>query len=90
MTRRAECRAGHEGDTGFIYEPLAELDVGCRTFGVQGAFDARKNVERPVGRHAVESRQRAYAGVALVDLPGGHHPTDIAAAAAADAPLAVP
>jgi phosphoribosylamine--glycine ligase len=37
-----------------------------------------------VGRGATlaEARERAYAGVALIDLPGSHHRSDIAARAA--------
>jgi phosphoribosylamine--glycine ligase len=34
------------------------------------------------GAPLAEARERAYAGVALIDLPGSHHRSDIAARAA--------
>ena len=42
------------------------------------------------GADLASARERAYAGVALVDLPGSHHRTDIAAATAMPSPAPTP
>ena len=47
------------------------VSAGGRVLGVVG-----------VGEDLASARARAYSGVAAIDLPGGHHRTDIAAVAA--------
>ncbi len=78
--------------TGGVLAGLAEADAldgvdvlhaGTRTEGADIVASGGR-VLSVVGRGATltEARDRAYAGVALIDLPGSHHRSDIAARAA--------
>ena len=78
--------------TGGVITGLAEADslegvdvlhAGTRAEGADIAARGGR-VLSVVGRGATlaEARERAYAGVALIDLPGSHHRSDIAARAA--------
>lgn len=78
--------------TGGVITGLAEADAvegvdvlhaGTRAEGSEIVASGGR-VLSVVGRGATlaEARERAYAGVALIDLPGSHHRSDIAARAA--------
>ena len=78
--------------TGGVITGLAEADAvegvdvlhaGTRAEGSETVASGGR-VLSVVGRGATlaEARERAYAGVALIDLPGSHHRSDIAARAA--------
>jgi phosphoribosylamine--glycine ligase len=78
--------------TGGVISGLADADalpgVDVLHAGTRSAGDdivsSGGRVLSVVGRGAslAEARERAYAGVTLIDLPGSHHRTDIAARAA--------
>jgi phosphoribosylamine--glycine ligase len=78
--------------TGAVISGLADADalegVDVLHAGTRSAGDdivsSGGRVLSVVGRGATlaEARERAYAGVTLIDLPGSHHRTDIAARAA--------
>jgi phosphoribosylamine--glycine ligase len=78
--------------TGGVISGLADADalpgVDVLHAGTRSAGDdivsSGGRVLSVVGRGATlaEARERAYAGAALIDLPGSHHRTDIAARAA--------
>jgi phosphoribosylamine--glycine ligase len=78
--------------TGGVISGLADADAlpgvdvlhaGTRADG-DAIVSSGGRVLSVVGRGATlaEARERAYAGVALIDLPGSHHRSDIAARAA--------